>query len=62
MRRKSADWKSTGVLACCQQIDTLNHSLQIVLGWTIEQADLHIHHNNCIHGLISQFDQTPFED
>jgi hypothetical protein len=39
----------------CQQIDALNHPLQIVLGWTIEQANLHIHYNNCIHGLFPQF-------
>jgi len=46
----------------CQQIDTLNHPLQIVLRFIIEQADLHIHHNNCIHGLFPQFNQTPFEN
>ena len=43
----------------CQQIDTRNHPLQIVLGRTIEQADLHIHNNNSIHGLFS--DPAPIE-
>jgi hypothetical protein len=44
----------------CQQIDTRNHPLQIVPGRTIEQADLHIHDNKCIHGLFS--DPTPIEN
>ena len=41
-----------------QQIDVPNHPMQIVLGWPIEQAHLHIHHNNRIHGLFLQFNET----
>jgi hypothetical protein len=43
-----------------QQIDASNYPLQIVLGRTIEQADLHIHNNKCIHGLFS--DPAPTEN
>jgi hypothetical protein len=45
-----------------QQIDALNHALKIVLRWAIQQADLHINHNDCIHGLLPGSTETRFDN
>jgi len=40
-----------------QQINALYHPMKIALRRTIEQADLHIHHNHCIHGRFPEIKQ-----
>jgi hypothetical protein len=39
-----------------QQIDALNDALKIVLRRTKQEAHLHVHHDECIHGLLDHFD------
>jgi hypothetical protein len=44
-----------------QQIDALNYALKIMLWWAIQQTDLHINDNDCIHGTFRRFNRATFQ-